>query len=129
MKNLALQIIQVNHYTLVEPADVFVAAIQALAKRTETEGHPGVLGYKFFVNTSDNSAGAVITYADAAAWMSHHQMAYQWSEMVHLQATVALKRIDLFGPLNEEVEAFVANAKANFDYSHYDKMAAGFVRP
>ncbi len=73
--NLPLHVIQVNHYALVEPPDVYVAAIKALAKRTETEGHSGVLGYKFFVNASDNTAGAVITYANADAWLGHHQLA------------------------------------------------------
>ena len=128
MSNLPLQVIQVNHYALVEPPDVYVAAIKALAKRTETEGHSGVLGYKFFVNASDNTAGAVITYANADAWLGHHQLAYQWDEMVRLQATVSLKRVDLFGPLNDEVRAFMANVKSNFDHSHYDELAAGFVR-
>jgi hypothetical protein len=128
MSNLPLQVIQVNHYALDEPPDVYVAAIKALAKRTETEGHSGVLGYKFFVNASDNTAGAVITYANADAWLGHHQLAYQWDEMVQLQATVSLKRVDLFGPLNDEVRAFMANVKLKFDHSHYDELAAGFVR-
>jgi hypothetical protein len=33
------------------PAD-FVRAVDALAKRVEAEGHPGVLSYRFFVNAA-----------------------------------------------------------------------------
>ena len=124
--NLPSQVIQVTHYNLVQSSDAFVAAIQALAKRTEAEGHPGVLGYKFFVNTSAETAGAVITYTDANAWFAHHQIAYQWEEMPKLQATVKLQSLALFGPLDEEVEAWIQ--KAGLSYTHYDTLAAGFVR-
>ena len=124
--DLSTQVIQVTHYNLVQSRDAFIAAIQALAKRTEAEGHPGVLGYKFFTSTNAETAGAVITYADASAWLAHHQIAYQWEEMPQLQATVKLQSIALFGPLNEEVEAWIQ--KAGLSYTHYDLLAAGFVR-
>ena len=124
--NLLTQVIQVNHYDLVQSRDAYIAAIQALAKRTEAEGHAGVLGYKFFTDTKSESAGAVITYADASAWLAHHQIAYEWEEMPQLQATVKLKSLDLFGPLNEEIEGWLS--KAVLSYTHYDLMAAGFVR-
>jgi hypothetical protein len=119
--NLSTQVVQVTHYDLVQSRDAFISAIQALAKRTEAEGHPGVLGYKFF-----ETAGAVITYTDASAWLAHHQIAYQWEEMPQLQATVKLRSLALFGPLNEEVEAWIQ--KAGLSYTHYDLLAAGFVR-
>ena len=124
--NLSTQVVQVTHYKLVQPRDAFITAIQALAKRTEAEGHPGVLGYKFFANTQTETAGAVITYADANAWFAHHQIAYQWEEMPQLQATVKLQSLALFGPLNEEVEAWIQ--KAGLSYTHYDLLAAGFDR-
>lgn len=129
--NLSNQVIQVTHYTLVQSSDAFIAAIQALAKRTEAEGHPGVLGYKFFVNTQTDTAGAVITYADANAWFAHHQLAYQWEEMPKLQATVTLQSLTLFGPLNEDVEAWLQKASQSnkqLSFTHYDLLAAGFVR-
>ena len=125
--NLSTQVIQVTHYNLVQSRDAYVAAIQALAKRTEAEGHPGVLGYEFFVSTRTETAGAVITYSDANAWFAHHQIAYQWEEMPQLQATVKLQSLALFGSLNEEVEAWIQ--KAGLSYTHYDLLAAGFVRP
>lgn len=126
MNNLQTQLVQVTHYKLVQTREAYITAIQALAKRTEQEGHPGVLGYQFFTSTTEETAGAIITYADAGAWLAHHQLAYQWDEMSQLQATVKLQSLALFGPLNEEVEAWLQNA--GFSYTHYDQLAAGFVR-
>jgi quinol monooxygenase YgiN len=124
--DLSTQVIQITHYSLVQSRDAFVAAIQALARRTEAEGHPGVLGYRFYANTDTQTAGAVITYADASAWLAHHQIAYQWEEMPKLQATVKLQSLALFGPLSEEVENWIQ--KTGISYTHYDLPAAGFVR-
>jgi hypothetical protein len=123
---LSNQVIQVTYYKLVQSSEEYIAAIQALTNRTEAEGHPGVLGYKFFVNTKTETAGAVISFVDAKAWFAHHQIAYQWEEMPQLQATVKLQSLALFGPLNEEVEAWIQ--KTGLSYEHYDLLAAGFVR-
>jgi quinol monooxygenase YgiN len=120
------QIIQVNEYNLIDSADTFVAAITALTQRTRDEGHPGVRSYHFYVNRDEKTAGATIVYADADAWLAHHQIAYQWEEMPVLQATVSLKRLILLGPLSEELDQSLANAGISF--SHYDTLAAGFSR-
>ena len=118
------QFIQENENALNHGADAFVAAISALARRTEAEGHPGVLSYRFYVNRSENTAGATIVYADADAWVGHHRMAYEWDEMPALQATVALTGLTIFGPINDEMR----DLAAGFTYTHYDEFAAGFAR-
>ena len=46
--------------------------------------------------------------------------------MSRLQATVKLQSLTLFGPLNDEVEAWIQNA--GLSYTHYDLLAAGFIR-
>jgi quinol monooxygenase YgiN len=120
------QIINVNEYDLVGSVEAFTMAIGALARRTETEGHPGVLRYQFYVNGSEGTAGATIVYADAAAWVAHHQMAYQWEEMAALQATVSLQRLTVLGPIDDAIREWVANR--DFTINHYDMLAAGFVR-
>jgi quinol monooxygenase YgiN len=120
------QVIQINEYELVGTPDAFVEAITALADRTEREGHPGVLSYRFYVNRSERTAGAVIRYADADSWLAHHQMAYQWDEMPALQATVSLKRLILLGPLNDEILSMVDGAP--FQVVRFDTLASGFVR-
>lgn len=118
------QIIQVNQYDLSDSADAYVAAITAVANRTQSEGHPGVVSYRFYVNRAENTAGATIVYADADAWVAHHRMAYQWDEMATLQATVALEGLVIFGPINDEMR----DMAAGITYTHYDDYAAGFAR-
>lgn len=118
------RIIQVTEYELADTAEAYIDAIGALADRTKREGHPGVLGY--FVDREARTAGNVIQYADSDAWLAHHQLAYRWDEMPALQASVALKRLTLFGPLNDELRAWIDGTGLTF--IHYDEAAAGFIR-
>ena len=124
---IGTRVIQVNEYELDAPASTYVDAIAALARRTEAEGHSGVLTYQFYVDAHAGIAGATIVYEDADAWLAHHQLAYQWQEMAALQATISLKRLTVFGPLSEGVERWLAGA--GLSHTHYDTLAAGFVRP
>lgn len=123
---LERRIVNINEYDLVATPEEFTTAIQAVAARTQVEGHRGVTAYQFYVNATERTAGAAIVYEDAAAWVAHHQMAYQWDEMPVLQATVKLKRLTLLGPLSEEMESWLAGA--DITVVHYDTMAAGFRR-
>ena len=119
------QIVNVNEYRLAASAAEFVAAITALAQRTEAEGESGVLSYQFYVNHEERSATAVIRYRDAAAWVNHHRLAYEWPEMGALQATVELQRIAFLGPLNDEIEAMASGITAEVVRG---ELAAGFAR-
>lgn len=120
------EIVNVNEYELAGTAEEFVAAISALAERTETEGDSGVLRYQFYVNADDGTATAVIVYRDAASWLEHHRMAYEWPEMAVLQATVKLQRLTFLGPLDDEIEAMAAGVPVPVVRS--DALAAGFSR-
>ena len=122
-----VQIVNVTEYELTAPADEFVEAITALTRRTETEGEPGVLRYHFFVNRENETAIATIVYRDAAAWLEHHRIAYEWPEMAALQATVRLKRLTFLGPLDEKIEAMAAGI--DVPIARCDTLAAGFSRP
>jgi hypothetical protein len=123
---LERRIVNINEYDLTGTADEYLEAIGALAARTEREGHPGVLAYQFYVNRAESTAGATIVYEDAEAWVAHHELAYQWEEMPTLQATVSLKRLTLLGPLNKAMRQWIS--RAGFSFTHYDTLAAGFVR-
>ena len=123
---IGTRVIQVNEYELEAPAHTYIDAIAALARRTKAEGDLGVLTYQFYVDADDGTAGAMIVYEAAEAWVAHHRLAYQWEEMAALQATVALRRLTVFGPLSEAVEESLAGAGISF--THYDTFAAGFVR-
>ncbi len=120
------QIVNVNEYHLAASADEFVAAIAALAQRTETEGESGVLRYQFYVNSEEGSALAIIVYRDADAWLEHHRLAYTWPEMARLQATVKLDRLTFLGPLNDEIEAMASGI--DVPIVRCDTLAAGFAR-
>lgn len=120
------QIVNVNEYELRASADEFVAAISALAQRTEAEGEPGVLRYSFHVNRSEGVAAATIIYRDAEAWLEHHRLAYEWPEMAALQATVELQRLTFLGPLNDEIQAIAAGVPVPVQV--HDTLAAGFSR-
>jgi hypothetical protein len=119
-------VIQVTEYDLADAPDAYVRAIGRLAARTESEGHQGVLQYRFFVNPDEGTAGSTIVYEDAAAWRAHHEIAYQWEEMGALQATVQLKNLILYGPLTDEITGSLGGA--SISYTHYPQLAAGFVR-
>lgn len=124
--DLDTQVIQVNEYDLAADSASYVAAITQLAARTEQEGDPGVLEYRFFVDRARGTAGATIVYADADAWKRHHELAYQWEEMSALQSTVTLNRLTILGPLGAAVEGWLTGAGISF--VHYPDSAAAFVR-
>ena len=120
------EIVNINEYRLAGRADEFVAAIEALARRTEAEGEPGVLRYQFYVDRDGQSAVATIVYRDADAWLRHHRLAYTWPEMAALQATVELRRLTFLGPLNDEIEAMASGIQVPI--ARCDTLAAGFAR-
>ena len=120
------RIVNVNQYELKTSADEYRAAITALAARTESEGHAGVVSYQWFVDRSAGTAGAVIVYADAEAWLAHHRMAYEWPEMPALQATVTLTSLTMLGPTSPEIDEFFAGA--SLPLTQYREPVAGFDR-
>lgn len=118
----------VNSYTLAGPADGFTAATVALAARVEAEGHPGVLSYRFFVNAAEGTARAVVDYANADAWIGHHEIAMAWPEMKALHAAATLSDVTFLGALTAEIRDWLrASAlKARIHEGHI--FAAGFSR-
>ena len=122
------QIININEYELLTSAEDFTVAIRAVAERTEREGHLGVLSYRFFVDEPNRSAGACITYADADAWLAHHDIAYGWEEMPNFQKNVKLARVLLLGPLHEGMRAWLEKANIPCEVFRVNNHAAGFER-
>jgi hypothetical protein len=115
-----------NRYQLLDsPAD-FTTAITALAARVQAEGDPGVLSYRFYVG--NDTAHAVIDYANPSAWIGHHDIAMAWPEMQALHAVARLADVTFLGPLTDEIRAYLAgsNLKAQIDSGY--TFAAGFQR-
>ena len=125
---LSQQIANINEFQLLTSEAEITAAIEAAAERTKREGHPGVLSNQFFVDGPLNLASACITYADADAWVSHHEMAYGWEEMPAFQKNVRLTRASLFGPLNDRMREMLEKASLPCEVLRVSTHAAGFAR-
>lgn len=126
--SLSQQIININEYELLTNEADFTSAIRAVTERTRRDGHAGVLSYRFFVDGSSNAASACITYANAEVWLAHHEMAYGWEEMPAFQKNVRLKRVSLFGPLNDGMRAWLEKANLPCEILEVNNHAAGFLR-
>ena len=81
-----------NLYKLTGTAKDFRTAIERLSARVREEGDPGILSYRFFVNSAENSARGVIDYESPAAWIGHHDLAMAWPEMAACMAWRRLQR-------------------------------------
>ena len=119
-------VVTVGRYELTGSFAEYSAAAAALAQRAEKEGDPGVLAYQFYADPAAGTAGNLIIYADAGAWMRHHQMMSQWPERIPFGGTVRFVEYRVLGPLSPEVLSFLANA--GITYAHFPEFAAGFVR-
>ncbi|SPF78461.1 antibiotic biosynthesis monooxygenase [Pseudoprimorskyibacter insulae] len=117
-----------NTYALLSTPEAFTAAIEALAARVETEGHPGIRGYRFFVNAGDSTARAVIDYDDAAAWIGHHDIAMPWPEMKALHSVARLTDVVFLGDLTPEIQAWIDTSTLTATIHSGNAPTAGFTR-
>ncbi|WP_417684211.1 hypothetical protein [Roseibium sp.] len=117
-----------NLYRLTLGASEFTRAITALSKRVEREGHPGVLGYRFFVNGHEKTARAVVDYRDANAWIGHHDIAMAWPEMKALHSVASLTDVTFLGDLTPEIQDWIDRSSLKARVHSGNRFAAGFVR-
>lgn len=118
-----------NLYELKAPPDHFARAIDALARRVEAEGDPGVLSYRFFVNASEGTARGVIDYSNPAAWIDHHDIAMSWPEMSALHDVAALSEVVFLGAMTSEIQAWIDNSSLSARIRCGYAFAGGFQRP
>ncbi len=118
-----------NRYELTGTAEAFQGAVARLVARVETEGHPGVLSYRFFVNGAEANARAVIDYKDAEAWVGHHDIAMGWPEMTAMHAVARLSEVIFLGPLTPDIRAWIDKAGFKATIRHGNRLASGFQRP
>lgn len=117
-----------NTYALTGTADDFRRAITALAVRVQAEGERGVLSYRFFVNAGDASARAIVDYADAAAWIGHHDTAMGWPEMAALHRVARLTDAVFLGEVTPEIRDWLAGSSLTARVASGYGFAAGFRR-
>jgi hypothetical protein len=104
----------------------YEVATAALASRTEKEGDPGVLAYQFYADAEAGTAGNLIIYEDAEAYVRHHHMMSTWPERIPFSRTVRRVEYRVFGPLDAAATKLLADAGVT--YSHFPDFAAGFTR-
>jgi len=117
-----------NCYTLNSTDEAFIAATSALAARVEVEGHPGVLSYRFFVNVAEGTGRAVIDYANAAAWIGHHEIAMGWPEMKALHAAATLSEVTFLGEVAQEIRDWLGASALKARIHEGNILAARFSR-
>jgi len=119
-------VVTVGRYELIGPLPEYEAATAALSDRTEREGDPGVIAYQFYADPEAGTAGNLIIYADAEAYVRHHQMTSTWPERIPFSRTVRFVEYRVLGPLDPGAKRLLADA--GITYAHFPEFAAGFVR-
>jgi hypothetical protein len=120
------EVIAVNRYAL-RDADGFRAAVAALVRRVQDQGHPGVSAYRFF-SPSPVEGRAVVTYANPEAWVGHHDLIMSWPEMVALRAVADLEEVMLFGPVTQAMQNWIARLGLGDRVRLLGEVVAGFGR-
>lgn len=117
-----------NFYRLTGTVETFSAAIIALARRVEVEGHPGVLSYRFFLDPDTSTARGIVDYADAEAWIGHHEIAMAWPEMRSLHAAAPLVEATFLGVMTAEISDWLARSGITAKVTSGYCATAGFTR-
>lgn len=124
----AITLTVLNTYKLKKTPEDFRTAIRALAARVQAEGHAGVLSYRFFVSETAGQARAVIDYADAAAWIGHHDIAMVWPEMAALHAVAGLEDVTFLGEMTAQIKDWLRASALTARVTDGYSLAAGFQR-
>lgn len=124
----AITLTVLNTYKLKKTPEDFRTAIRALAARVQAEGHSGVLSYRFFVSETDGKARAVIDYADAAAWIGHHDIAMSWPEMAALHTVAVLHEVNFLGEMTGQIKDWLKGSPLTAQVTDGYSLAAGFQR-
>ena len=106
--------------------DAFLTAVQAAARRLESEGVSGLVGVRFYARPDSAEVGAVITFADSSQVMDHIRMITGWPEFKALLDIVKPIDVRVYGPLNPEAHAWLRTM--NVVSKVFEECVAGFVR-
>jgi hypothetical protein len=117
-----------NLYRLKRPSEEFEHAVNALAKRVEAEGHPGILSYRFYVNAPENTARAIIEYEGPDAWIGHHEISMGWPEMSAVHAAASLEEVTFFGPVTPEIRDWIESSTLTARIRSGNRFIGGFRR-
>ena len=122
-------VLVVNRYALTGGSAGFVLAADALARRVQDEGHPGIRHYHFFCPPGAGEGRLVAVYDSPEAWVGHHDIAMGWPELAALRAAADLVEIALHGPLSDAMREWLDRAGLMPRVRHHGVAVAGFQRP
>jgi hypothetical protein len=111
---------------LARPFEEFAAAIQAAARRLETEGIEALVTLQFYADPRSDEIGAILTFADRSRIMEHINMITAWEEFDRFFSTVKPIDVRVHGKLSLEGEAWVR--QFNVVSKTFEEHVAGFVR-
>ena len=88
----------------------------------------GTLHDDEIVFTDGTRGMANVIYADAAAWIAHHDIAMGWPEMAALRAAARLEGFTLLGPVTDGIRTWMADHGLRADIAEMPVFAGGFQR-
>jgi hypothetical protein len=111
---------------LTQPLEEFEAAIEAAARRLETEGIEELVTLQFYIDPGSTEVGAILTFADRNRVTEHIGMITKWEEFERFFGTVKPLDVRVYGKLSAEAEAWIRQ----FDVvsKTFEEHVAGFVR-
>jgi hypothetical protein len=121
-----------EHVTLVEvleltrPFEEFAAAIQAAARRLESEGIKELVSLQFYADPASREVGSILTFTDRNRMMEHIEMIPRWEEFERFFATVRPIDVRVYGKLSAEAEEWVG--QFGVVSKTFKDHVAGFVR-
>jgi hypothetical protein len=121
-----------EHVTLVEVLELigsfeeFTAAIQAAARRLETEGIQELVTLQFYASPGSTEVDALLPFADRSRIMEHIDVITEWEEFVRFFGTVKPIDVRVYGKLSAEAESWVR--KFGVVSKTFEHHVAGFVR-
>jgi hypothetical protein len=121
-----------EHVTLVEvleltrPFEEFAAAIQAAARRLESEGIKELVSLQFYADPASREVGSILTFTDRNRMMEHIEMITRWEEFERFFATVRPIDVRVYGKLSAEAEEWVG--QFGVVSKTFKDHVAGFVR-
>jgi hypothetical protein len=118
----------VNCYRLLAARDAFVATALALAERVRAEGHAGILDYRFYCPPGSAEGRLLARYADAVAWVGHHDLAMKWDEMAAFRSVAALESVDLHGKVTPAMRDWIQRMDLAEKVRDRGESLAGFSR-
>lgn len=118
----------INRYRLLSGQAAFLAAVTALARRVERDGHDGVLEYRFHLAEGTVWGRAVVRYRDPEAWVGHHDLAMGWPEMAAFRSVAELTEVSLFGPVSPAMRDWIDRMGLAARVRLHGESVAGFRR-